>query len=96
MSETQEQERQALVDLVESPGWQIYVEEARAQWQGERFVGRMKIAMSGQAPDASACIREVFAGRAAIESLLQWPELRAKTLAAAAVVEPTDEIVRRA
>lgn len=97
MSEARDAEIVALRDLTRCAGWQRFAEEARAQWQGEAFVGRMKMAITGQ-PQATDSVRELFAGRKAIEDLLTWPERRTQKLEADAAADQagTPTVVRRA
>lgn len=85
MSEARETEIRALKDLRACDGWQVFTTNARDQWQGEKFVGRLKVAMRAT-PNAES-VKEVFAGREAIESLLNWPEQRLKKLEADAAAD---------
>jgi hypothetical protein len=98
MSETRENEIRALREMQECDGWQVFVKAVRDQWQGEPFVGRMKMATAGKPGDGIESVRELFAGRAAVESLLNWPENRRKKLEADAKAEEagTPDVVRRA
>lgn len=99
MNEIRETEIRALRDLLASEGWQLFGGQVRDQWQGERFVGRMKVAaraIPGGATQES--VRELFAAREAIEGVLAWPEQRRKKLEAdaAADLAASAETVRRA
>jgi len=100
MSDAREQEIRALKDLLNSDGWLRFTESVRQQWQGEPFVGRMRLAVSGRQTEGQQAesIREVFAGRKAIEDVLTWPGQRLARLEAEATREIAGdaEIVRRA
>lgn len=98
MSEARDAEIRALREMVACDGWQVFVTAVRDQWQGEKFVARMKVA-ARNAPNATQeSIREVFAGREAVEGLLAWPESRRKKLEADAAAEnaAAPDVVRRA
>lgn len=100
MSEAREREIQVLREMQASDGWRIFVAQVRDQWQGENFVGRLKMAVQGKPTEAGQAesVREVFASRTAIESLLFWPEQRIAKLKAAITADetPVDVSARRA
>ena len=72
MSET----RDALSDLVKSPGWALYVEHCQAEWgnRGTRYDAEMDKALNQTDPAvAHAQALQVRAARKIVENLLDWP-----------------------
>jgi hypothetical protein len=99
MSDARDQEIRALKDLLASEGWQMFAEAQRGKCQGESFVGKLKDAVRGKNNEqATESVKEVFAGRDAIEQALLWPGRRLDALQKeiAKELEVESDVVRRA
>lgn len=80
MSET----RDALIDLVKSPGWDLFVTHCRAEWSpsGTRYHAEMAQALNE--PDSKVAhlkALQIVAAQRLVEALLGWPGQEAARLA---------------
>lgn len=72
-----------LRNLIDSPGWALFVRHASEQWSDSFVLQRMKAQMQGQTPmedDESA--RSLLVAQSAVLQLLAWPQNEAEKLSA--------------
>lgn len=74
-------EREALQDLITSPGWLLFKEHARLQWGPEGYGKKIAAVMARYADDALALgleLRKVHTATEEINVLMKWPDERLK------------------
>lgn len=73
MSDEQIAEREALEELIRTPGWQVYVRAVGREWRGSGYYARMNTVLKSNNPAEAMvvhrCAEEI------VTSLL-WPERR--------------------
>lgn len=80
MALTPIEEKDALDNLVKSPGWLIFLEHAKKEWGGEGTGRRMKLAISGAKDAIAVEVQKVDFASDEVNILLSWPAKRVKQL----------------
>ena len=72
---TDRTEQHAWQDLLNSPGWDLLVAHARAEWDGPAFVSHVEqLADNPEDPIALSKLRQLLAAKRAVMRLLKAPE----------------------
>jgi hypothetical protein len=87
MSLTPLEEKDALTNLVKSPGWLVFLQHARQEWGGEMYGRRIKLALGGDLSQVPALVKAVDYANDEIGILLDWPATRVKDLTPRETVE---------
>jgi len=80
MALTPLEERDALDNLVKSPGWLLFLEHARKEWGGEMYGRRIKLALGHDLSQVPMLVKSVDYANDEINILLSWPGKRVKDL----------------
>lgn len=78
-----EREREELEELVKMPGWRRLIDHARADWAGDGYAQKLKIAIrdaQASAQDVGEAVQRVDAANEAVNAVLSWPTARLQAL----------------
>ncbi len=98
---TPEAEAQAYAELVQMPGWQLFVATARQEWGGEGYGRKMRAALASVPPgpdrpyEVARVAERIDDQATAINNLLSVPAERIKAVAATVAPSRPFEALRR-
>lgn len=80
MALTPLEEKDALDNLLKSPGWLVFLAQVRKEWGAEQYGRRIKVALGHDLSQVPILVKAIDFANDEIGILLSWPGKRLKDL----------------